>query len=82
MDIYLTFLQILLYYNFGKKQVGKLHKHLQQKLLKMGIDTKFRRAGPIARRRLYHICLNLSIGKNAQKISPQNRGEIFVKLHK
>lgn len=42
-------------------------------------------------RPLYHVRMNLSIGKlmkfsisskYTKKISPQNRGEIFVKLHK
>jgi hypothetical protein len=32
-------------------------------------------------RPLYHIRMDLSIGKMHKKISPQNRGEIFVKIH-
>ena len=45
----------------------------------------------VAGRPLYHVRMNLSIGKidenlfsskYTKKISPQNRREIFVKLHK
>lgn len=67
-------LQELLYHSFGKKQVGKLHKHLQQKLLKISIDTKFRPAGSIAGRQLYHIWEQLSIGKMHKNKVPPSGG--------